>query len=83
MPKRPDIFIFSLVHVSLVDPAIRRIAVAGISLVGFVNPIAAVPSVSDVGPPWPICSAVKLTCCLKVSELLTLTLKVARFARWR
>ena len=49
MPKRPDIFIFSPVHVSLVDAAIRRIAVAGIPLVGFVNPIAAVPSVSYVG----------------------------------
>ena len=49
MPKRPDIFIFSPVHVSLVDAAIQRIAKAGIPLVGFVNPIAAVPNVSYVG----------------------------------
>jgi ribose transport system substrate-binding protein len=46
---RPDAFVLSPVHASDVDPAIRRIAAAGIPLVGFVNPINAATSVAYVG----------------------------------
>jgi ribose transport system substrate-binding protein len=46
---RPDAFVLSPVHASKVDPAIRRIAAAGIPMVGFVNPIEAAPSVAYVG----------------------------------
>ena len=45
---RPDAFVLSPVHASRVDPAIRRIAAAGIPMVGFVNPIQAAPSVAYV-----------------------------------
>jgi ribose transport system substrate-binding protein len=45
----PDAFVLSPVHASQVDPAIRRIAAAGIPMVGFVNPILAAPSVAYVG----------------------------------
>lgn len=44
----PDAFVLSPVHATRVDPAIRRIAAAGIPMVGFVNPIAAASSVSYV-----------------------------------
>jgi ribose transport system substrate-binding protein len=49
LAQRPDAFVLSPVHATLVDPAIRRIAQAGIPMVGFVNPIGAAPSVSYVG----------------------------------
>ena len=45
---RPDIFVLSPVHATRVDPAIRRVAAAGIPMVGFVNPIDAAPSVGYV-----------------------------------
>ena len=45
---RPDAFVFSPVHASKVDAAVRRIAAAGIPMVGFVNPIDAAPMVSYV-----------------------------------
>jgi ribose transport system substrate-binding protein len=45
----PDAFVFSPVHASKVDAAIRRIEAAGIPMVGFVNPINAAPSISYVG----------------------------------
>jgi ribose transport system substrate-binding protein len=45
---KPDAFVLSPVHASKVDPAIRRIAAAGIPMIGFVNPIQAAPSVSYV-----------------------------------
>ncbi|MEY4712048.1 MAG: hypothetical protein RIS88_1498 [Pseudomonadota bacterium] len=45
---RPDAFVFSPVHPTRVDDAIRAVADAGIPIVGFVNPIAAAPSVSYV-----------------------------------
>lgn len=45
---RPDAFVLSPVHASKVDPAIRRIAAAGIPMVGFVNPIQAAASVAYV-----------------------------------
>ncbi len=44
----PDAFVLSPVHASKVDPAIRRIAAAGIPMIGFVNPINAAPAVSHV-----------------------------------
>ncbi len=44
----PDAFVFSPVHATEVDPAIRRVVEAGIPMVGFVNPIDAAPSVSYV-----------------------------------
>jgi ribose transport system substrate-binding protein len=44
----PDAFVLSPVHATRVDPAICRIAAAGIPMVGFVNPIAAAPSVAYV-----------------------------------
>jgi ribose transport system substrate-binding protein len=43
LQPRPDAFVLSPVHASKVDPAIRRIAAAGIPMVGFVNPIEAAP----------------------------------------
>ena len=45
---RPDAFVLSPVHATRVDPAIRRIAAAGIPMVGFVNPIDAAPMVGYV-----------------------------------
>lgn len=45
---RPDAFVFSPVHATQVDPAIRQVAAAGIPLVGFVNPIDAAPMVGYV-----------------------------------
>lgn len=45
---RPDAFVFSPVHATLVDPAIRQVVAAGIPMIGFVNPIAAAPMVSYV-----------------------------------
>ncbi len=44
----PDAIVLSPVHEHLVDAAIRKVAAAGIPLVGFVNPIQAVASVSYV-----------------------------------
>lgn len=49
LATRPDAFVLSPVHATLVDPAIRAIAEAGVPMVGFVNPIAAAPSVAYVG----------------------------------
>lgn len=43
LTPRPDAFVLSPVHASKVDPAIRRIAAAGIPMIGFVNPIEAAP----------------------------------------
>ncbi len=43
-----DAFVLSPVHATQVDPAIRRIAAAGMPMVGFVNPINAAPSVAYV-----------------------------------
>ena len=48
LKPRPDAFVLSPVHASKVDPAIRRIAAAGIPMVGFVNPIQAAASVAYV-----------------------------------
>jgi ribose transport system substrate-binding protein len=48
LEPRPDAFVFSPVHASKVDPAIRRVAAAGIPMIGFVNPIEAAPSVAYV-----------------------------------
>ncbi|MDO8448747.1 MAG: sugar ABC transporter substrate-binding protein [Rhodoferax sp.] len=48
LTPRPDAFVLSPVHASKVDPAIRRIAAAGIPMIGFVNPIQAAPSVAYV-----------------------------------
>lgn len=48
LTPRPDAFVFSPVHASKVDPAIRRIAAAGIPMIGFVNPIQAARSVAHV-----------------------------------
>ncbi len=45
---RPDAFVFSPVHPSKVNTAIGRVVAAGISMVGFVNPIEAAPMVSYV-----------------------------------
>jgi len=45
---RPDAFVLSPVHASKVNPAIRRIAAAGIPMIGFVNPIEAAPMVGYV-----------------------------------
>ena len=47
LAQRPDAVVFSPVHASRVDGAIRRIAAAGLPIVGFVNPIAAASSVSS------------------------------------
>jgi ribose transport system substrate-binding protein len=49
LATRPDAFVLASVHASRVDPAIRRVAQAGIPLVAFIQPITAVPSVSFVG----------------------------------
>lgn len=45
---RPDAFVFSPVHATQVDPAIRQVVAAKIPMIGFVNPIAAAPMVSYV-----------------------------------
>jgi ribose transport system substrate-binding protein len=47
--RAPDAIALSPVHETLVDPAIRRIAAAGIPIVGFINPVQAVASVCYVG----------------------------------
>lgn len=44
----PDAFVFSPVHASKVDAAVKRIAAAGIPMVGFVNPIEAAPMAAYV-----------------------------------
>ena len=49
LATRPDAFVLSPVHATRVDPAIRRIAAAGIPMVGFINPIGAEASASYVG----------------------------------
>ena len=49
LATRPDAFVLSPVHATAVDPAIRRIAEAGIPMVGFVNPITAAKSLCYVG----------------------------------
>lgn len=43
LTPRPDAFVLSPVHATQVDPAIRKIAAAGIPMIGFVNPIEAAP----------------------------------------
>ena len=48
LQPRPDAFVLSPVHATKVDPAIRRVAEAGIPMIGFVNPIDAAPSVAYV-----------------------------------
>jgi ribose transport system substrate-binding protein len=48
LQPRPDAFVLSPVHASKVDPAIRRIATAGIPMIGFVNPIETAPMVAYV-----------------------------------
>ncbi len=48
LSPRPDAFVFSPVHATQVDPAIRQVVAAGIPMIGFVNPIAAAPMVSYV-----------------------------------
>lgn len=48
LDPRPDAFVFSPVHASKVDAAVREIAAAGISIIGFVNPINAASSVAYV-----------------------------------
>lgn len=48
LKPRPDAFVFSPVHATQVDPAIRQVAAAGIPMIGFVNPIDAAPMVSYV-----------------------------------
>jgi ribose transport system substrate-binding protein len=48
LSPRPDAFVFSPVHATRVDPAIRQVVAAGIPMIGFVNPIAAAPMVSYV-----------------------------------
>lgn len=45
---QPDAFVLSPVHASKVNPAIRRVAAAGIPMIGFVNPIDVAPSVAYV-----------------------------------
>ncbi len=49
LATHPDAFVLSPVHASRVDPAIRRIAAAGIPMAGFVNPIGAARSLCYVG----------------------------------
>lgn len=48
LDPRPDAFVFSPVHASKVDAAVREIAAAGIPMIGFVNPINAASSVAYV-----------------------------------
>lgn len=48
LTPRPDAFVLSPVHATLVDPAIRRIAATGIPIISFVSPIEAVSSVAHV-----------------------------------
>ncbi|MEJ7929326.1 sugar ABC transporter substrate-binding protein [Ramlibacter sp. AN1015] len=45
----PDAFVISPVHATRVNPALEKIARAGIPMVGFVNPIPVGPSVSYIG----------------------------------
>jgi ribose transport system substrate-binding protein len=49
LATRPDAFVLSPVHPTRVNPAIERIAAAGIPMVGFINPIPVGRSVSYVG----------------------------------
>jgi ribose transport system substrate-binding protein len=49
LAQDPDAFVLSPVHATEVDPALRRIAVAGKPIVSFVNPVNAVASVAYVG----------------------------------
>jgi ribose transport system substrate-binding protein len=49
LAMRPDAFVLSPVHPTRVNPAIERIAAAGIPMVGFINPIPVGRSVSYVG----------------------------------
>jgi ribose transport system substrate-binding protein len=49
LSPRPDAFVLSPVHPTRVDDAIRRVAAAGIALVGFINPVEAAPMTSYVG----------------------------------
>jgi ribose transport system substrate-binding protein len=46
---RPDAFVLSPVHPTRVDDAIRRVAAAGMALIGFINPIECAPMASYVG----------------------------------
>ena len=48
LSPRPDAFVFSPVHATKVDPAIRQVVAAGIPMIGFVNPIDAAPMVGYV-----------------------------------
>lgn len=48
LQPRPDAFVFSPVHATQVDPAIRQVVAAGVPMIGFVNPIDAAPMVSYV-----------------------------------
>lgn len=48
LQPRPDAFVFTPVHASKVDSAIRRVVAAGIPMIGFVNPIEAAPMVAYV-----------------------------------
>lgn len=48
LQPRPDAFVFSPVHATRVDAAIRQVAAARIPMIGFVNPIDAAPMVSYV-----------------------------------
>lgn len=49
LAEKPDAFVLSPVHPTRVDAAIRRIGEAGIPIVGFVNPVTAVPMAAYVG----------------------------------
>jgi ribose transport system substrate-binding protein len=49
LTQAPDAIVLSPVHASLVDPAIRRIAKAGIPIVSFVSAVTAAPCVSHIG----------------------------------
>jgi ribose transport system substrate-binding protein len=48
LQPRPDAFVFTPVHATRVDAAIRQVVAAGIPMIGFVNPTAAAPMVSYV-----------------------------------
>lgn len=49
LATKPDAVVISPVHPVKVDDALRWIAHAGIPIVGFINPVTVVPSVSYVG----------------------------------
>jgi ribose transport system substrate-binding protein len=49
LATRPDAFAVACVHATRIDPAILRVAQAGIPLVAFIQPITVVPTVSFVG----------------------------------